>query len=202
LPVGQDIKDYFSRHFLGRIKIKNLNCAMEPLQVVALRREVKTYPIRTKMNVIGSAFFTFSGVACSNRGFRFSGELVKTRGAKIARYIPEEIRIRSVTWLRAKVRSDKKRMEVLPQERTSRLQWQRLRPQQRGEVLLAWFGPIVEEAIVKLTLNKQQGTLLIWYNPQSRHFNASGLYLYRRLGIGENLEWRWVSFSSAEALKI
>jgi hypothetical protein len=144
------------------------------------------------MNVVGSAFFTFSGVACSNRGFRFSGQLVKVKGAKIARYAPDAIVTHSVPWLKATVRADRKRMDVLPQERTSRLQWQRIRPKKEGEVILAWFGPIVEEAIIKSTLNKRQGTLLIWYNPQSRHFNAGGLYLYRRLGTGENLEWRWV----------
>jgi hypothetical protein len=191
-PIGQDIRDYFSRHFLGRVKINSLSCVMIAPQVVSLRRKVGTFPIRTKMNVVGSTFFALSGVACSNRGFRFSGQLVKARGSKIARYAPDAIKAHRAPWLKATVRADRKRMDVLPQERASRLQWQRVRPKKEGEVILAWFGPIVEEAIVKSTLNKRQGTLLIWYNPQSRHFNASGLYLYRRLGAGENLDWRWV----------
>jgi hypothetical protein len=165
---------------------------MVPPQIFSLKRVVATRPIRTKMNVAGSTFFTFSGVACSNQGFRFSSQLVSARGSKIARYAQGEIETHTVSWPKATVRTDRKRMTILPQERTSRLQWQRIRPKKEGEVILAWFGPIIEEAIVKLTLNKQQGTLLIWYNPQSRHFNASGLYLYRHMGRNENLEWRWV----------
>jgi hypothetical protein len=191
-PVGQEIRDYFSRHFLGKLKVKNLSCSVPPPQIFSSKRVVASCAIRTKMNVTGSAFFTFSGVACLNRGFRFSSQLVRTRGAKITRYAPGEIETHAVSWMKATVRADRKRMEILPQERTSRLQWQRVRPKKDGEVILAWFGPIIEEAIVKLTLNKQQGTLLIWYNPQSRRFNASGLYLYRHMGKNENLEWRWV----------
>jgi hypothetical protein len=90
------------------------------------------------------------------------------------------------------VREDFKRVAVLPQQRANRLQWQSVRPKKDDEMLLAWFGPIVADAVLKLTLNKQQGILLIWYNLQSRRFDAKGLYLYRRLGAHENLEWRWL----------
>ncbi|MDR1873518.1 MAG: hypothetical protein LBQ90_00685 [Synergistaceae bacterium] len=189
--IGQDIRDYFSRHFLGRVRVKNLGCVVAAPQVFSSKRVIATCPVRTKMQVVGSTLFTFSGVACSNRGFRFAAQFVKARGSKIARYAPGEIGTHTVSWLKTTARSDKKRVEVLPQERSSRLQWQRVRPRKEGEVILAWFGPLIEEAIVKSTLNKQQGTLLIWYNPQSRHFNASGLYLYRHMGRNENLEWRW-----------
>ena len=98
-------------------------------------------------------------------------------------------RVRPLT---VRVSSELERALQLPQERGNRLQWQRVRPKAPGEMILAWYGPIVEGAVVKLTLNKQRGTLLIWYNPQSRHFNSKGLYLYRRLGAKEKPEWRWM----------
>ena len=85
-----------------------------------------------------------------------------------------------------------KRMLILPQERTNRLQWQLARPKKEGEMILAWYGPVIEEAVMKLTLNKQQGTLLIWYNPQSRRFDPKGIYLYRRLCLHGDFEWRWM----------
>jgi hypothetical protein len=81
---------------------------------------------------------------------------------------------------------------VLPQERSNRLHWQTVKPAKEGEMLLAWFGPIVQDAVVKMTLNKQHGTLLIWYNPTSRHFESKGLYLSRRLGVRGDFEWRWM----------
>ncbi len=90
-----------------------------------------------------------------------------------------------------KVRNGLKQMLNFPQERANRLKWQSLRPREPGEVILAWYGPLIEDAVIKLALEKARGTLLVWYNSQSRQFNTGGLYLYRRLGVGEKPEWRW-----------
>lgn len=188
----QDLKDYFYRHFLGRVKVKRFSPAMTPAQILTLKRTVETHPIRTQMKVAGSVFLTYKNVTCSSRGFRFAAQMVRTKGAKIARYVPEEIRVRALPKIRSKVREGTKRAAVLPQERTNRLQWQSVRPKKNGEMILAWYGPLIEDAVVKLTLNKQQGTLLIWYNPQSRRFDPKGIYLYRRLGVGRDFEWRWM----------
>jgi hypothetical protein len=117
---------------------------------------------------------------------------VKVKGAKIARYAPEEMRVRTAPKLKTRVRDGAKRAAVLPQERANRLQWQAVKPKKEGEMVLAWFGPIIEEAVVKLALNKQYGTLLIWYNPTSRHFEPKGVYLCRRLGVHGDFEWRWM----------
>ena len=91
-----------------------------------------------------------------------------------------------------KARDGLKQMLEIPQERTNRLKWQTHRPSEPGEVLLAWYGPLIEDAVIKLALNKARGTLLVWYNSQSKQFKTGGLYLYRRLGAGEKPEWRWV----------
>jgi hypothetical protein len=144
------------------------------------------------MKVAGGAFLVHEKIACSSRGFRFAAQLIKTKGAKIRRYVREEMRVGTLPKLKSKVREGMKRVAVLPQERTNRLQWQPVRPKKEGEMILAWYGPVIEEAVVKLTLNKQQGTLLIWYNPQSRRFDPKGIYLYRRLGIHGEFQWRWM----------
>ena len=91
-----------------------------------------------------------------------------------------------------KVRDGLKQMLEFPQERTNRLKWQSFRPTEPGEVILAWYGPLIEDAVIKLALDKARGTLLVWYNSQSKQFKTGGLYLYRRLGTGEKPEWRWV----------
>jgi hypothetical protein len=192
--IAQDLKDYFSRHFLGKVKVNELAPALALPQVHAVKHRVETHPIRTQMRVTGAALLTLGNIACSSRGFRFAAHWVKTRGAKIAKYAPEEMRVRTTPKLKMKIktREGTKRVAVLPQERSNRLQWQAAKPKKEGAMLLAWFGPIVEEAIVKLTLNKQYGTLLIWYNPTSRHFEPKGIYLYRRLGVHGDFEWRWM----------
>ncbi|MDR1978617.1 MAG: hypothetical protein LBQ42_07780 [Synergistaceae bacterium] len=190
--ITQDLKDYFCRHFLGRVKVRHFSLTIAPSRVLSLKRTVETHPIRTQMKVAGSTFLTYKNIACSSRGFRFAAQLVKTRGAKIAKYAPGEMKVRSLAKLKSKAREGMKRVAVLPQERTNRLQWQLVRPKKEGEMILAWYGPVIEEAVVKLTLNKQHGTLLIWYNPQSRRFEPKGIYLYRRLGIRGNFEWRWM----------
>jgi hypothetical protein len=190
--ITQDLKDYFCRHFLGRVEVKRFSLAIAPSHVLSLKRTVETHPIRTQMKVSGSALLVYKNIACSSRGFRFAAQLIKTKGAKIRRYARGEMRVRTLPKLKLKVREGMKRAAILPQERTNRLQWQLVRPKKEGEMILAWYGPVIEEAVVKLTLNKQQGTLLIWYNPQSRRFDPKGIYLYRRLGIHGNFEWRWM----------
>jgi hypothetical protein len=162
--------------------------------IFSQKREIAVHPaqIQTKMKVTGANLLARSDIQCSSRGFRFASQLVKVHKPQIARYTPDKIAVRAFSKLRVKPREETRRVAVLPQERANRLQWQRARPKREGEMILAWFGPIVEDAVAKLTLNKRRGTLLIWYNPQSRRFDAKGLYLYRRLGLNENLEWRWM----------
>ncbi|MDR1379610.1 MAG: hypothetical protein LBJ36_11265 [Synergistaceae bacterium] len=192
--ITQDLKNYFSRHFLGKVKVNRLSPALTFPQVYALKRRVETHPIRTQMRVTGAGLLTLGNIACSSRGFRFPNQWVKAKGSAIAKYVPEKMRVRAMPKLQMKVktRDGTKRAAVLPQERSNRLQWQTMKPKKEGEMLLAWYGPIIEEAIVKMTLNKQYGTLLIWYNPTSRHFESRGIYLYRRLGVHSDFEWRWM----------
>jgi hypothetical protein len=190
--ITQDLKDYFCRHFLGKVNVSCLPLAVESPQIFSLKRLVETHPIRTQTRAVGSTLFVAGKIACSSRGVRFSAQMVRVNGSKIRKYASGELKAHPVSKLKTTVRENTKRASVVPQERTNRLQWQTARPKRNGEMILAWFGPIVDEAVVKLTLNKRQGTLFIWYNPQSRHFNSKGLYLYRRLGANENLEWRWV----------
>jgi len=190
----QDIKGYFYRHFLGLVKVNSVSAAMEEPQVFSQKRDiaVRSTQLEAQMKVVGAALLPGSSITCSSRGFRFASQLAGVNEAKIKRYTPDKLVFNTFSKLKTKVHNKTKQALTLPQERVNRLQWQFVRPKKEGEMLLAWFGPIVEDAIAKSTLNKQRGTLLIWYNPQSRRFDTKGLYLYRRLGVNENLEWRWM----------
>ena len=192
--VTQDVKDFFSRHFLGLVKVNSVFPAMTPPQIFSQKRDIEVHPLQmqAKMKVTGANLLDRGTLSCSSRGFRFASQLLNVKESKIKRYAPGELAFRTFSKLKVKTRSGAKQMAVLPQERANRLQWQTVRPKKEGEMILAWFGPIVEDAVVKLTLNKRRGTLLIWYNPQSRRFDVKGLYLYRRMGTKENLDWRWM----------
>jgi hypothetical protein len=94
---------------------------------------------------------------------------------------------------RIRVHDALKQIRDMPLELSDMLKYQTVKPKLlNNEMLLAWYGPIVEGAVIKLIWNKQRGTLLVWYNPQSRQYKAKGVYLIRRLGLGEKPEWRWM----------
>jgi hypothetical protein len=188
----RELKNYFCRHFLGQVKVNSLSVGMEVPQILSCKRDVSTHQIRWRIKTAGTSLFGAKSLVCSSRSFRFSPQFAKARGGTIASYALGKSIARAVPKLRAVVRENMARVSVLPQERGNRLQCQSVRPKKNDEIILAWFGPIVEDAVVKLSLNKQRGSLLIWYNPQSRRFDSRGLYLYRRLGLRDSLEWRWL----------
>ncbi|GHV33076.1 hypothetical protein FACS1894187_00410 [Synergistales bacterium] len=176
--------------------MNNLPVVLNAPKISSLKRNVETYPIRTQMKVTGSTLFVAGSLTCSSKGFRLSmhssNQAVKTKGSKIRKYASGEIKTHTIAKIKITILENTKLAAVVPQERTNRLRWQKARPKTSGEVILAWFGPIIDEAVVKLTLDKRRGTLLIWYNPQSRRFDSKGVFLCRRLGSEKHFEWRWV----------
>ena len=192
--ITKDVKDYFYRHFLGVLKVNSVSPELASPQVFSQKRGVEVHSVQAgaRIKVVSASRLSGGDMSRSIREVKFSSQSVKVKEAKIKRYTLGKALPRAFSKLKTKTRNGTKQASVLPQERANRLQWQLTRPKKEGEMILAWFGPIVEDAVVKLTLNKRRGTLLIWYNPQSRHFDVKGLYLYRRMGIKENLEWRWM----------
>ena len=192
--ITQEVKDYFCRHFLGVLKVNSASFALVQPKAYSHKRDVGVHPVQagSRIKVTAAELLPLEGISCSSRGFRFASQLVKVKESKIKRYTLGKVGLYAFSKLKVKARDRTKQVAVLTQERANRLHWQLTRPRKDGEMILAWFGPIIEDAVAKLTLNKQRGTLLIWYNPQSRHFDAKGLYLYRHMSLKENLEWRWM----------
>ena len=98
----QELRDYFSRHFLGRTKVNDFVVAIARPEVFSPKREVETHPVRTRMRVVGSTLFSLAGISCSSQGFRFASQLVRVKGAKIAKYVPGEIKIHTFSQLKTK----------------------------------------------------------------------------------------------------
>lgn len=112
---------------------------------------------------------------------------------RIKRYVKEDVKTQRLDFAKKPpVKSFVKQIQALPQERDNILKQLKNKPESlRNEVILACYGPIVEGAVLKLVLNKQRGTLLIWYKAESRRLKAKNVYLVRKLGLGGQLEWRW-----------
>ena len=189
----EEIRSYFARHVLGRLRVRCGTPAMESPAVGTLRRGAEVHPMRTRMQVRAPALLSFrGGLECSSRGFRFSRDLVRVHGERVRRRVPTAAAARMSLVRSVRSKDGLRRVLALPQERGNRLTARTPRPNLPGVAVLAWYGPLIEGAVVKLALNRQRGTLFIWYNPRSRHFKPAGLFLARRLGAGAKPEWLWV----------
>jgi len=123
-----EIREYFSRHFLGRVRVTRCDPPLPPPVCHLLRRTVETHPIRTRMRVLSAELFSVGGMSCSHRGFRFSSQLVRVRGSRITRYVPQEIAVGRVSLLSVRVLSDLGRALRPPQERGGGVAGARVRP--------------------------------------------------------------------------
>ncbi|MBR1672801.1 MAG: hypothetical protein IJ702_07730 [Fretibacterium sp.] len=192
------LRDSLARHFLKQAEVwGGSDLSLDAPGVYTLRRSVAAHPLRFKMPLLHTSALPLGQrrQPPASNGFRFSPVSAKARGERVRRYTAKNLKVFSAPLKnlgRLKVHNGLNRMRELPQERTNRLKWQTHRPKEPGEAILAWYGPLIEDAVIKLTLDKARGTLLVWYDPQPRHSRTGGLYLYRRMGAGEKLEWRWV----------
>ena len=196
MPFG-GIRDYFSRRVPHDVIVYGTDdfSIAEPKARTSYRL-VKTKPFAVSMDIRPPKVSSLRGVRkCAAKGFTFkaihirtNGEMVRRFGTKGLRVIGGQIRIGTGS---VKARNGIELMLTLPQERENRVRWQNLDYRKPGEAILAWYGPIVEEAVVKLALNKGHGTLLIWYNPKSGQFKTGGVCVCRKFGTGEKPELRW-----------
>ncbi|MDR1741138.1 MAG: hypothetical protein LBR38_04745 [Synergistaceae bacterium] len=204
-----EVREYFRRHFLGVVNVNQLPTAMAPPGTASAKRAVATHSLRAggvgveKMTVATTPLLSGSRRGKSGSGLRaygrsfvpasqFAPRVHRPSLASFGSPVPHHVPL-----MRALVPHEAvRRALVVPQERTNRLQWLKAskrgdKPAPAGWVHMAWFWPIVSEAVVKFSLNKQRGTLLVWYNPQSRRFDAHGLHLYAKFGARDGMDWRW-----------
>jgi hypothetical protein len=195
MPIHKsDVKDYIYRHFLGKITVHCFPLDVPPPSVAKLRTSVEVMAGHSKARVIAPIHLAPDKLSCSNGGFRVGKLIFAVYGARIAKYASGEIQARRLkTKISLEVREGKKRLSQLPQERQNRLNF--LPAEKRGiwenEIILAYFSPIVAADVVKIALNKQRGSLVLWYNAKGRHFDAKGLFMCKRLGARES-QWHWL----------
>lgn len=190
------IRDFLARTLTGNIKVYSIDdFSMDKPEVKKLNSRVKTEKIKPEIDISVTTSPNFTRkIKTSAENVDISALKVKTRNYTIKRYVKQDVRVHKFSLnKKARTYSPLKQVQALPQERKNMLKFVKNRPKvAANEMLLAWYGPIVEGAVIKLALNKQRGTLLVWYNPGSRKLKAGSVYLIRRLGLGAKPEWRWV----------
>ena len=196
MPLG-GLRDYFSKRIAHDVVVYGTDdFSLAAPEVHSSSRRVETRLFSERMDIPAPRVLSLKSVRrCEAKGFVLAEVRVRTRGEKVRRFGAEGLKVNRVpVRLSAKglvPRNGLKRMLALPQERANRIRWLDRRSREPGEAVLAWYAPIVEDAVIKLALNKGRGTLLIWYNPQSRQFKTGGVSVCRRLGAGGKPELRW-----------
>ena len=190
------VRDFLARNLTRSVKVYRIDdFSIEPPEVHKLKSRVPVTKIQPEVKISVTGAFDFKRrLKCKAENLTFSLPVIRTQNYRIKRYVKQDVRTHKISLSRkVKTWSPLKQVQALPQERQNMLKLIKNRPKVAvNEVILAWYGPIVEGAVIKLALNKQRGTLLIWYHPTSRKLKARSVYLIRRLGMGEKPEWRWV----------
>lgn len=188
------LRDYFSRHVLKNINVYKIDdFSLEPPEIHKLDHEVITHSMKPKTEIKTVKRNLTEGMKCKALSVKISDRRVKAKSQRVRQYVKQDIKAyRHEVKSRIKTYDAVKLIRDMPLEFSDMLKYQTARPKLLpNEIVLAYYGPIVEGAVIKLVWNKQRGTLLVWYNPQSRHYKARGLYLIRKLGFGAKTEWRW-----------
>ncbi len=189
------IRSYFARHIKKHIDVYRIDdFNLEPPDIHTLEHEVNVFRIEPSMTVNVTSWTSSIKMKCRAESRIFSEYRVNAKSYLVKRYVKQNVKAYShEVKSKIKVHDAMKLIRDMPLELSDMLKYQSVKPKLlNNEMLLAWYGPIVEGAVIKLVWNKQRGTLLVWYNPQSRQYKAKGVYLIRRLGFGEKPEWRWV----------
>ncbi len=190
--------DYLSRKAVKltrRVEVYRLDAFItEPPEVHTVRKSVEVHALKPELSANVRKVDISRNLKCTVETIDLLKEPAEAKGFQVKKYTKQDIRIHGMP-KRRKINIWKatKKAQSLPIELQNKLKQQKNRPAvSRNEMILAWYWPIVDGAVIKLALNKQRGTLLVWYDPRSRKYKARGVYLIRRLGAGEKPEWRWV----------
>ena len=194
----EDIRKYFSRYFLGRIPVHSVSIFENEVIIKKLSRNIKVHGKTVNARIVSPLQFACGKLACVSSGMMMHNMLAKVYGDRIKKYASGEIKVKKISLrIAKKIHRWHKEFSMLPQERRNSLSYipKKERIVNINELNLAYFQPIIHDIVIKLVLNKQNGSLLVWYNSISRNSNPKGLYMYKRFGE-KDIDWRWVETTS------
>ena len=206
---SEKIRRILARFFLSRLTVRSLTLPGRTVEIFGIRREpgAHSFPLLAApevLRIFPKERKTGVAVRSGNKELRRisvrggAGMLLKEKIPGVHGHLLGRNRLDSpgrILPLSVFLRCDRDRIASLPHERTSRLSRLKIRPAalRADEIPLALYYPILEKNLEKSILNKENGTLLLWYNSTSRISSSRALLLLRRTGREGGLEWRWIS---------
>lgn len=190
------LRSFIARKISGPVEVHTIDDAFitELLPVHTVRKSVETYTLKPDITLSVKSIDVTPKITCKVSGINTELRVPKILGFRFKLLTKHDIKTHGIPRQRKiNIWKATKKMQAVPIELENKIKFLKNKPSlAKNESLLAWYWPIVDSAVIKLALNKQRWTLLVWYNPGSRHAKPKGLYLIRRLGLGEKPEWRWV----------
>ena len=192
------LRDFLARHISRHVDAYRIDdFSIERPETVSMIKRVETVSIKPEISCTVSRPYDVAEITEKLKAravnVKLSGRKVTANSYRIKRYVKEDVKTHRMKLARKPaVKRMLKQAQAVPVELPNILRNMKKRPDSvKGEAVLACYGPIVEGSVLKLALNKQRGTLLVWYKPGSRKLNVKHVYLIRRLGLGGKLEYRW-----------
>ena len=194
------LRDFIAGKLSRKVSVYRIDdFSIEPPQTVSMIKRIDTVRVKPEIACPVSRPYDLGEITENSRkkvravNVKLAGKSVTSKNYRIKHYVKEDIKTHRHKMFRApRTVSMLKQAQAFPLELPNVLRYMKKRPEAlRNEAVLACYGPIVEGGVLKLALNKQRGTLLVWYKAGSRQLKAKYLYLIRRLGLGGKPEWRW-----------
>ena len=192
------LRDFLAKHISRHVNVYTVDdFSIEPPETVSMMKRVDVVRMKQEISSTVSKNYDADGMTESLKAkalnVKIAGKKASSKSYRIKRYVKEDVKThRHKLAGRPKISNMTKQIQAVPLELPNVIKSMKKRPDTlRSEVVLACYGPIVEGGVLKLALNKQRGTLLVWYKPGSRQLKAKYVYLIRRLGLGGKPEWRW-----------
>lgn len=192
------LRDFLARHISRNVNVYRVDdFSIEAPETVSMIKRVETVRITPEISCTVSKIYDADEMTERLKAravnVKLSGRKAVAKSYRIKRYVKEDVKTQRAKLAgKPKVSDMTKQIQAVPLELPNVIKSMKKRPDSlRNEVVLACYGPIVEGSVLKLALNKQRGTLLVWYKPGSRQLKAKYVYLIRRLGLGGKPEWRW-----------
>ncbi len=192
------LRDFLARHISRDVNVYRIDdFSIEAPETVSMIKRVETVRIKPEISCTVSKIYDADEfterLKARAVNVKLSGRKAIAKSYRIKRYVKEDVKTQRAKLAgKPKVSDMTKQIQAVPLELPNVIKSMKKRPDSlRNEVVLACYGPIVEGSVLKLALNKQRGTLLVWYKPGSRQLKAKYVYLIRRLGLGGKPEWRW-----------
>lgn len=188
----EEIRDYFRRLFLGKVRVHSLSTpgSASAVEIRTGKRTIAVHKGASAARVVSVSLVGTRSILCSSKTLQMRSLSRDAKGVAVVPY-PAEVRGCALGELASGIRNGMRLMRVLPQERVNRSSYVTRRPLSGKRIFLAYYSPVIRDAILKTALNRQKGTLLIWYNLESRAQTPYGTYLMKKIGGGGGFEWEW-----------